>query len=338
MKLGTQFGRGTIVEGQAHNIFYRTELANPNLRPERTRETEYGADATLFGNVVAGLTWNRRRTDAQLFQLANPGGLYASWANIGNMEGHGFEATLTIPVLDMPTVRADVAVAYMSRTDRVLSLQNIPESRTTTGGGFAVGYPVGSVFGQRVISVTDTADGGPDSVANYSEITRDTVNRFLGVVYPPKTVTVTPTLAVLGGHVRISTLFDRQTGFLRYDAVGARCRSSAFCVGPFVRSTSLIDQARYLGQQRDDFLVPGDFTRWREFNVAVDVPERFVRLDVIHLRFTSATVSVQGRNLMLWSAYKGTDPETRLITGSDGAISNGIPQARGWALRFDVTP
>jgi len=91
-------------------------------------------------------------------------------------------------------------------------------------------------------------------------------------------------------------------------------------------------------QQFEDFLVPGDFTRWREFNVTVNVPPRFLKLDVLHLRFSSASVSLQGRNLALWTKYTGSDPETRSAFTFGDVNSQGVPLDRSWSFRFDINP
>jgi len=192
------------------------------------------------------------------------------------------------------------------------------------------GYP-------RVVGVADTVGGHADGIIFSNEVISDTTTKFLGLNNPPRTYTVTPVMSFLNGRIRVSSLFDRETGFLHYDSFHATCNSSALCLGPFLPTTPLLDQAKYVTGALVDYLVPGDFTRWRELTVAMDIPQRFLRLDVIHLRFTSATVSLQGRNLKLWTAYTGSDPESR--TGSFDAVGfNGIPQARSWSFRFDVTP
>jgi len=340
MKLGSIAGFATGVEGSNQNIFSREELANPLLRPEHTQETEYGADATVLSNVNVRLTWHSRKTIDQLQPFQYVKGLPLSWANVGTVRAHGFEATVDVPIVSTPTTRADVSFGFSSRTDRVESLGGSPEDKGPYGNSFALGYPMDALFGQPILSVDDTVGGHADGIVFREEITRDTAYHFLGVLNPPRTFTAAPTVSLLNGWLRISALFDRQTGFLRYDNTSEGCPSTALCVAPFVTGTPLMLQAKYADSRREDWLLPGDFTRWQEFNVAVSVPPRFLQWNALHLRFSQATVSVLGRNLKLWTPYKSTDPAS--ISGPfQGFLSgeaNGIPQTRTWGFRFDITP
>jgi len=194
MKLGTQYGYGTTVEGESQNIFVISALANPDLRPERSHEFEYGSDITIFNNIAIGLTWSRRRTDDQLYVLNNTGGLYQSWVNVGNMRASNFEATVDVPVYDAHNVRANLGFSYSYHEDKVLSLTGVPEYKDATGSSLAAGYPIGSVFGQPVIGAVDTVGNTQDGIVFSNEVVTDSVVRFLGVVTPPKTFTLTPTL------------------------------------------------------------------------------------------------------------------------------------------------
>jgi len=338
MRLGSQRGNSYSIEGGSQLIFTRDELSNPLLRPERTRETEYGADITAFSNILINLSWNRRRTIDQLQGLSYTG-LPSVWVNVGDLEGHGFEATATIPVFERRSARADLALAYSYHTDKVLSLGALPDYKDWSGTGYAVGYPMGSTFGYRILGVSDTVGGRADSIILRNEITMDTAVTFFGVVTPPRTYTATPTVSLFNGFVRLSALFDRETGFVRYDDISAQCIYNALCTAPFLKTTSPMIQAKYIIGGSETWFAPGDFTRWRELNLAVQVPQRFLRIDPIHLRFTGATVSLQGRNLMLWTKYTGPDPESRNSDNIFGRVeSSGIPQARAWSFRFDITP
>ena len=341
MKFGSQTGYAVTVEGRNQNVFERIELANPTVRPERTRETEYGADLTLLADVTVGLTWHSRRTDDQLLELRNTQGLQRSWANVGDLQARGFEATVSAPLVDARLIRANLAFTYSHHTDRILSLGAMPDFKSSYGTGLAKGYPMGSVFVDRhlgkIVGVADTVGGHADGIVFENEVVVDTTKDFLGVTNPPNTFTLTPTVALVSEHLRLSAVVDRQTGFVRYDQLAQSCPNSGMCLAPFLTSTPLMEQARYARGYGFDFIVPGDFTRWRELNVTVDVPQRLIRWDLIHLRFTSATVSLQGRNLALWTKYNGSDPESR-DREYNSASSNGIPQARAWSFRFDITP
>jgi len=336
MKLGVVSGGSGLIENQNLNVFDRSELANPNIRPEHSRETEWGSDITLGSATNIGLTWHHRIINDQIAYYPNTYGLPAGFRNIGDQSAHGFEATATVPLFDLHGVRADMGMSYSVQRNKVLSLGGLPESKQPYPAGQAIGFPTSAVFGERVIGVADTVGGHADGIIFRNEVIRDTVFRYLGVTEPPKTLTLTPRVALWNGRIRISSLFDRQTGFVRQDDAGRNCVNNALCSAPFVLGSNVLEQAKHVNLNTEDFIVPGDFTRWREFNVSVDVPQRLLRVDALHLHFSSATVSLQGRNLMLHTAYRGSDPESHQRL--DNLASDGIPQARSWSFRFDITP
>jgi len=112
------------------------------------------------------------------------------------------------------------------------------------------------------------------------------------------------------------------------------------CKSAFDPTTPTLVQAELISAYEGNpyFMESGDFTRWRELNVTMDVPTRFLRLDALHLSFTRASFSLQGRNLMLWTPFSGSDPESNWEPGQYGQNRAGIPQSRSWGFRFDLTP
>ena len=333
MKLGVVSSASTLVDGSQVTIFTREALANPKIRPERSRETEAGADFTLLSRINVGLTLFERKTMDLLEAIQNPSGLKPQWGNVASIKAHGFEATAHATVLDRKAIRADLSFSYAFNTTRVLSLGDALDSRIGVGG-YAVGYPLGAAFGQPIIGVADTVGGVADGIILPQEVIRSSTRDFLGVTIPPRTFTLVPSVALLNGHLRMSTLFDRQTGFVVYDFYRSACRDNATCLGPFLTSTPPLEQARYVGGSQEDFIQPGDFVRWREMTISADIPERWLR--IVHM--SHGSVSLQGRNLALWTTSSKSDPESRSGTGLLYPSWGTAPQAGGWSFRFDVTP
>jgi len=205
--------------------------------------------------------------------------------------------------------------------------------------GFVVGYPLGAVFSTPILGVADTVGNHADSIVFPEEIVRDSVARYRGVTYPPRTLTITPSMSLLGGRLRLSTSFDREMSFLVLNtALAYGCGTAGTCRAAFDKTAPLMDQALAISGDSYDFLEPGTFTRWREFTATVNIPSRFLRLDFIRLRFSQGTISLQGRDLKLWTSYKGSDPESREGFWNNDPVANGIPQTRTWSFRFDITP
>jgi len=329
MKIGQLNGDNVTIDGQTFNSFSWQYLANPDIRPERSNEHEWGTDMTLLAGIHAELTWYRKRvTDELTIVPQDRVGMPQLYRNGATIDAHGLESTITVPLFSTYAARGDISFNYTDRRTRVVHL---PES---AGYGQVEGYPIDALFGYPIVGYADTVGGHADGIIVSSEVIRDTVQRYLGVSSPPHTVTATPSVSLLNGRLRISSLFDRETGFIVNDPYSQDCGQNATCLAAFLTSTPPLIQAKFGQRRYEDFLMPGNFTRWRELNIAVDVPQRF-------LRFANATVSVQGRNLRLWTSYKGLDPESRSdrgITASGSATAAGIPQTQSWSFRFDITP
>jgi hypothetical protein len=295
-------------------------------------------DATLFAKIDVGLSWWNRRTRDELAPVQLPDGLPTLYGNVGTVAQRGFEATILVPLMETRRAHADLQLMYSHNTSKVLSLgQNCSVSVTDCGyGAWRIGYPVDAIFDYYTVAVIDSVGGVQDHIYEPGEKIRSTDQRYYGVTSPPTVMTVTPQVGLLGDRVRLSSVFDRATGFITQDGITRYCVSSLTCAAPFLPSTPIETQARLIAANSWDFYVSGDYTRWRELSMTVDLPQRWVRLDALHLAFSHASVSLQGRNLKLWTHGGNVDPESRLALS--GISGGGIPQMRSWGFRFDLTP
>jgi TonB-linked SusC/RagA family outer membrane protein len=314
-----------LADGTVGNAVERTYLGNPDLRPERVREHEFGLDAAaLQGRVQLDLTWNSRRTLDQLNLVELAPGFGSSWMNVGRIDGHGFEAQLTLRPVDSRQVSWDVSVHHAWHSNEVVELGGgAPQRRTDTG--FAEGYPVGGRFAYPLLGYSDTNGNG---IIEGTEVELGDSLVYVGRSIPPRTQTLSTTLGLFQQRLRISGLLDRQSGYLLFDQrIESQCVFSRRCRAAVDPTTPLAEQAQVAAIEAAGsslFYVPmesGDFTRLREVTVALDLPDGLVRA----LRLREASLSLSARNLALWTSYRGADPE-----------SFAIPQARAWAVRFDI--
>jgi TonB-dependent SusC/RagA subfamily outer membrane receptor len=335
MKNGVVGATSRPIEGTTATTFFRSLGANPELRPERSREAEYGADATIFTVVRLGLTWYHRRTFDELQLIGAPSGLLSQWQNVGDLSAHGIEATLDLRVIESAKTSLNLAFTYANNTNRVDRL-GVTQQKNLYGSA-VVGYPLSASFGTRTIGYADTT-GGPDGIiADGSEVVRGPV-QYLGVLVAPQTYTFTPTLTLFGARLRISSLFDRQTGGVQFNPYNCS-RVTTACAENFLKSTPLLEQAINIAGNPGDRIQSSDFTRWREVSVTGDVP--LALRERLHL--SRASVSVQVRNLALWTPFHGSDPESAPGMGTlayqqSDIGAGGIPQPRVWAIRFDIAP
>jgi hypothetical protein len=333
MKLGA-IGSGIVTaNGQTNSLFDRETLINPDLRPERSREVEYGADMLLFSRFNTSVAWYNRRTLDELKFWSNPTGLAGIWRNSASVAQKGFEATVDLPLFSAHGMQGDIRYTFSHNTNKIIRLgDDPPELGYVTR---AKGYPTDAIFG-AVSTVSDTVGNVADGIAFPEEIGSTLPYKFMGVYNPPNVSTFSPSLSFFNGHIRLTTVFDRETGFLIGDDFSASCMSNLTCPAAFDPTTPVLLQAKYRANNYFDWLEPGDFTRWREIGLTMMVPSRFLNIKPLHVGFSSASLSLQGRNIAMWTKYKGPDPEARLdLVGSN---ASGIPLPRAWSFRFDITP
>jgi len=336
-KYGNEYYYPGTINGESVSLVNRDVLANPMIRPERTRESEWGADLTLVRQLRLELTWYRRRTNDQINTLSVPYGFDRQWANVGDLAAHGFELRADANVFETPRVSFDVHASYAYNTNKVLSLGSAAET-ISRFGSIAVGYPLGAAMGTAIASFADTAGGNADHIIESSEVSV-TDPKYLGVIYPPNVYTLTPVVSLFGSRVRVSALFDRQTGGIQISPFGPYCGDRGTCVAQYLTTTPLATQANLLGVADASYFASSDFTRWRELSVTGDCPSSIRQ----RLGLSRASASIQVRNLALWTKYRGPDPESvpglgtlGLNSAIDGAT--GIPQVRSVTFRFDLTP
>lgn len=106
--------------------FSRGNAGNPNLKPERTLEREFGVDFTLYRNHEFRLTYARQDTEDLILQGVGPGadGYFSRWDNIGAQAGKTYEFEYSTRLMARPgrswnmTVVADRSESWITRWDR----------------------------------------------------------------------------------------------------------------------------------------------------------------------------------------------------------------------------
>ncbi len=320
--------------GGIANVFAVSGLGNPNLRPERVREHEFGFDASALANrMTLAVTWYRRSTVDQIVSVNLPPSLGTMQSNLGHITGRGFEAEISGRLVDSRALSWYVALQHSFHRSTLRELGGAAAFRDPLGG-WVEGYPIGARFMRPLLGYSDV---NGDGIITTAEIQLGDTAIYVGESRPPRSQTGTTSLGLFNQRLRLSALVERRSGFTQVDDIATlRCRTFT-CRAAVVRDAPLADQAAAAAISQTDYVLiePGDFTRLREVSIAADLPANLVRA----LRLGTATLSLQGRNLALWTSYSGTDPESASQVSpllSTTAMEIGIPQNRTWSLRFDV--
>src|SRR5690348_8724048 len=138
-------------------------------------------------------------------------------------------------------------------------------------------------------------------------------------------MTFTPSLGLFNGAVRLSSMFVYKGNYIQTNFTELnKCASYGSCKARNDPKATLAEQAPYAGFAGPTltyagYAEDGTFTRWAEASVVWDATRHFKRA----LGNRSATITLSGRNLALWTKYTGLDPEVTALpdlTGNFGTV------------------
>jgi TonB-linked SusC/RagA family outer membrane protein len=155
-------------------------VGNPNLKPERNKETEIGADLAFLNSKIdlSATGYNKKGSDIILSAPINSSanGSNQKVLNAATISNKGLELTLNLHPIQLPNAAWDVGVQYGRNKGKVLSLNGADfinynlEGFTGAIGTSAVGFAPGVIQGSDFIrcgrGITNVAVPGMGVVAD----------------------------------------------------------------------------------------------------------------------------------------------------------------------------
>ena len=296
-------------------------LGNPDLKPERGKEWEFGFEAGAFNRLTLDFTYFTKRTlDEIVSQPVAPSSGFSgnAFRNLGRVDNHGVELSANLRALARRNVSWDVGANLSTSHDEIKSLGGLPTIIASAGAQNIVGYPIGGIFTRRVISAdrdattglaTNVLCEGPTG-AGVACATAPFV--YIGTPTPKLVGALTST--VTWGRLRLYALGDFRRGNRVYNAVellrctgatgGQLCRANYFPqeFSPLYLAET-VPTASTVGIT-DQYFQDAGFTKLREVSATYTFPERWT-----HAR---TALTLAGRNLHTWTKYRGIDPESNI--------------------------
>lgn len=322
-----------------------TQIGNPGVRPERLSETEAGLDLdALGGRIKAEVTayW-KESTDALVqapFAASVGGG--TQYVNIGSVSNKGFEGLINARLIDRELLAFDLTLNGSTNKNELLSVgPDAPPgffaNFTFHGARHRVGYPL---FGNWQRPILSYADDNGDGILHPSEVVVGDTDVYIAPGLPQHQASATGVLSLWRNRIALTTLLDWRGGYKRYDyTAGVGCTLVFNCFAANDPRASLKDQAAVVAKSKTNsnigFYAPGSYTRLREMSLNVQLPRRLYR----GAGAQEGSVSFSGRNLWIWSAFTGADPEVN-GAGTGGDLVNTFPTpplARYWIARLNLT-
>ncbi len=323
------------VNSDRTGVVNSTTLGNPDLKPERQREWEIGADMGFRADraSVEFTYYNKLVTDLLLFRpLTTSTGYVQRFENIGTMSNKGLELAIRSINLDGERIRWRTSVTYSRNRNRIATLSVAP---------FTFGYinrvqegqPVGVFFGETYRRDTTGAIA-------YDSLGRPIRSRTSAVIGDPNPDWLGSILneVDVGRHLTFRVLIDGSFGG---DVLNLTRRiQDVFGTG----ADAALEAARilpkgYLAARLpifEEYVENGSFTKLREVSLTYRLAEPLAR----RVGAKAIDLTVAGRNLHTWTDYRGYDPEMNLFgqrtveRGNDFAT---VPIPRAWTFSARVT-
>lgn len=332
---------------ESSGVISPTNLGNPDLKPERQTEVEFGADMTLLNNRVGiELTYYTQDIEELLLRrsLSPSTGAGSRIENIGTMTNKGFEALITAVVVQKPNFKWSVTGTFSTNKNEVndidgeqFSIGNFDFSVAKNGealGVFYQGYYARNSDGSLLLTpagLPQREKGSFDENGN-PVAERDGTGQPSGVNLSKVIGDPNPDyIASLINEVEYKNFsfrmqFDAVQGFdiLSWDTrmfylFGGGSAEARELNGDAVRGTG----AANFGIA-ESYIEDGSFIKLREISLSYNLKSPIKGVN-------NAKFTISGRNLFSIDDYSSYDPEVNMdaqSNGSRGGVMGLVPIPR----------
>lgn len=332
-----------------------TLKGNPNIKPERKREYEAGADLRLFANKISlSGTWYYNKTTGAIFAVAVPAssGFTTINDNAAEIENKGVEADLGINWYKSSNGSLNISsnLTWSKNKNKVLSLKGTKQfglnGFTSVVSSAVPGYALGAFWGvgyDRDAKGKLVLDGnGFPTVGPEESVLGDPNPDWIGGISTTikyKNLTLSflfdhvqggqvwngtrSALTTIGTAAETGVATTAKTALKTFDgktiAAGTTFRGSVadFGAGPVALTQAWYSDigGGFGSATGPQFFEDGTRTRLREIALGYSLTGPGFRQKT---KLQSIDFSITGRNIVLWTHYKGIDPETNLTGPTNG--------------------
>ncbi|MGL5957071.1 MAG: SusC/RagA family TonB-linked outer membrane protein [Phocaeicola sp.] len=331
---GGGFYSGTPIQFPINGVTSFTQsttVYDPNLRPQNTRSYELGVDLTfLNGMFNLNYTYSRQNVKDQIFSvpLAGSTGASSLMTNGGAIHTDAHELTLGVTPISNRNFKWDFAFNFSKIDNYVDALANgvesimlggfvTPQIRASVGDKFPVIY--GNSFLRN--------DNG-DIVVDENGMPQMGDERVIGTVSPNFTLGFNTSFEIY--KFRIAATFDWKNGGQMYcgtmstlDYYGTTQKSADFRqMDGFLFEKYAVKKLADGTYAPNDILIPGSkaydyFDKMSSINEGGVYDSGFLKLRELSISYPvwakggiDVNLNAFARNLIIWSAIKGLDPES----------------------------
>lgn len=358
--------------GSTSSLGLSTVLNNANLKPELSKELEFGADLGFFNNRInLGATYYNSHTTNQTIPIATSTstGYASTLVNIGEVQNTGYEFKADFQVLPRTKngVSLNIAGNLAIQDSKVISLTNGLSSVVLSGGysniytAAVVGESFPSLYGVDIMrdpqgrAIVDAKTGATSVNPSLVNLGRTTPKYIMGLTQTVsyKTVTLTLVEEYRSGYVEFNQGLQSASGDGVSDlsAQAGRARfifpNSVIQTSPgvYTPNTNVAVNDGNLGfwtgsgysLAASSYVSSGAFWKLREANLNFDLSSYLQKNKFIK----RASFALVGRNLLMWRPKTNTwtDPEYSRTNGNGVGINDQdqLPPTRIFGANLNLT-
>jgi hypothetical protein len=334
-----------------------SKLVAPGLKPEITKQYEFGVDANFWNDrVTASVTYFDSQTSNQTIATGTSwaSGFSALLTNVGVTESKGLETSLRVTAFKNQDWNVAVGGNYTYLDNTVVSITPLVPSITLATSGNAAsqvfaGQPMPVITGYDYVRdpqghvIVDKSTGLPTQTSDIKVLGNATPKHVLGM-----------NASASYKNLSFSILFEYRGGYSVYNGIGPELdwsgtsyRSGLYNRQSFIFPNSVTQNSDgsysenkaypvlngngnngfwsdgINRQVTSNYVTSGNFLKLREITLGYDLTSLLTSFGGKIIK--GGQISVQGRNLFMWMAKDNyyTDPEYSAAT-SNGRNGTGL--------------
>jgi TonB-dependent SusC/RagA subfamily outer membrane receptor len=330
------------------DILQISSLGNTQLKPERSSEVEGGLEADFwYGRASMGVTGAHiLRHNAIINVPVAPSVLNQTISfNVAEVRNTSVELWASVQPIETEAISWSVSGNLSHNKNIVLRMDRNNDALVQSADGsssssqteisiadtkVAVGYPL---FGRWAKPIIGYADANHDQIIEENEIRLADTAVYLGRQDPVYTAAFSSDLALLHGQLGVHVAFGRQGGYTQLNEAGSS--TTSFFTAANFQDATLGQQAAYeatnAGLTLYNLVQTVDVWQFQSLSVDYKVPTGVTR----RLGSRAIRVALQGRNLGLWTNYRGKDPNVNAYPNGNAVLDGGqIAAPRTWELKI----
>ncbi|MEZ7506205.1 SusC/RagA family TonB-linked outer membrane protein [Flavobacterium sp. Arc2] len=338
--------------------------SDPNIKAEIVTTTEVGTDLRFFNNRIRlEYTYFDRKSDGQILKVTLPQstGLTGTWTNSGSLKTTGHELTLAADIFKSKTFSWTAIANFTAYETEVLSLPFDNIDFAYNGGAdiysrIKVGDAAGSLYGRTWTYVNGERLIGSNGLPVIAKDANGAVlYSKVGNAFPDYVVTLNNTFKYKNWD--LAFMFEYKKGGEGFDPAERNgIRNGTLKMTEDRNNTQVLEGIKADGTQNNiPVTIDGNSyyrntiinqaseiliqdTSWMKlrnvsltYNLSADLLSK--------LKLSNASLSVSGNNFLIWTPFRGFDPEGQQFgSGSNvyGFSGLNIPLTQSYTLGLNI--